>query len=105
LIKNFIFTSCVIARREAIEKAGYMQLEFRFAQDWDLWLKIAAQSLVDFAPEPLVLYRQSPSGCLTRDMSFLERLGEQHAIQERALTLRRVSPAVRNRARSELELQ
>jgi len=105
LIKNFIFTSCVIARRKAIEQAGYMQLEFRFAQDWDLWLKIAAQYPVDFAPEPLVLYRQSSSGCLTRDLTFLERLGELHAIQERALSLRRVSPAVRNSARSELELQ
>jgi len=105
LIKNFIFTSCVIARREAIERAGYMQLEFRFAQDWDLWLKIAAQSLVDFAPEPLVLYRQSSSGCLTRDLTFVERLGELQAIQERALSFRRVSAAVRNSALSELELQ
>src|SRR5215510_1758269 len=105
LIKNFIFTSCVMARRDAVEKAGYMQKEFKFAQDWDLWLKVAAENPVDFAPAPLVLYRQSPTGCLTHDMKADDRLLEMKTIMQRALKLREVSPAARRRAEFEIESQ
>ncbi|HEY7406227.1 MAG TPA: glycosyltransferase [Candidatus Angelobacter sp.] len=105
LIKNFIFTSCVMARRDAVEKAGYMLGEYKFAQDWDLWLKIAAENPVDFAPAPLVLYRQSPTGCLTHDMKADDRLLEMKTIMQRALALRDVSPATRRRAAFEIESQ
>lgn len=105
LIKNFIFTSCVMARRSAVEKAGYMNLDFKFAQDWDLWLKIAAKHPVDFAPEPLVLYRQSSAGCLTKDMKAEDRLREMKEICEQGLKLRRVPQAVARRARFEIESQ
>lgn len=105
LIKNFIFTSCVIARRDLVEKAGYMDLEFKFAQDWDLWLKVLADSEADFVADPQVLYRQSASGCLTRDMKAEDRLREMQTISERALNLRRVSPAAARRARFEIESQ
>ncbi len=105
LIKNFIFTSCVIARRDAVEKAGYMDLEFKFAQDWDLWLKVLADREADFAAEPLVLYRQSASGCLTRDMRAEDRLLEMKTISERAMKLRKVSPQAQRRARFEIESQ
>jgi glycosyltransferase involved in cell wall biosynthesis len=105
LLKNFIFTSCVIARRDAVAQAGYMDPAFRFAQDWDLWLKLAAKFHVGYAEEPLVLYRHSNSGCLTRDMKAAERLAEMQAIVEQALHLRRVPPDIERRARCELEWQ
>src|SRR6476660_5367458 len=105
LIKNFIFTSCVIARRDAVVKAGYMQPEYKFAQDWDLWLKIAAEHPVDFAPAPLVLYRQSATGCLTHDMKADDRLLEMKTIMQRAFKLREVSGAARRRAEFEIESQ
>ncbi len=105
LVRNFIFTSCVMARRDAVEQAGYMDLAFKFAQDWDLWLKIAARHPVDFAVEPLVLYRQSASGCLTRDMKAEDRLREAETILEHALQDRKVSPQVERHARYELERQ
>ena len=105
LIKNFIFTSCVMARRDAVEKAGYMLPEYKFAQDWDLWLKIAAEHPVDFAPAPLVLYRQSPTGCLTHDMKADVRLLEMKTIMQRAFQLREVSSAARRRAEFEIESQ
>jgi D-aspartate ligase len=103
LMKNFIFTSCVIARRDAVEKAGYMQPEYKFAQDWDLWLKIAAEYPVDFVPAPLVLYRQSPTGCLTHDMKADDRLLEMKTIMQRALHLKKVGAATRRRAQFEIE--
>lgn len=105
LTKNFIFTSCVIARRDSIEQAGYMDLEFKFAQDWDLWLKILADRPADFVEEPLVLYRQSASGCLTRDMKAEDRLCEMQTICERAMKLRSVSRLAQRRARFEIESQ
>lgn len=105
LVKNFIFTSCVIARRDLVEQAGYMDLEFKFAQDWNLWLKVAAPHPVDFAPQPLVLYRQSASGCLTRDMQAKDRLAEIETIVERALTLREVSRPTERKARWQVQRQ
>src|ERR1039457_1334097 len=105
LIKNFIYTSCVMARRDAVAKAGYMRLDLRFAQDWDLWLKIAAHAPVDFAPEPLVLYRQSASGCLTRDMKATEKLLELETKLEASRSLRKVPDRAHSNARHQLELQ
>lgn len=105
LIRNFIFTSCAIARRDAVKEAGYMDLRYRFAQDWDLWLKIAAKHPADFVPEPLVLYRQSASGCLTRDMKFADRLAEMQAIVEHGIALRTVNARSARKARWEIERQ
>jgi hypothetical protein len=105
LIKNFIFTSCVIARRNVIEKVGYMDTGLHFAEDWDLWLRIAAQSPVDFAAEPLVLYRQSASGCLTRDLSATRRLQDMQTVLSHACQLKEIPHSIEQRAMFELERQ
>jgi hypothetical protein len=103
LTQNFIFTSCVIARSDAVEQAGLMDPDLKFAEDWDLWLRIAARHPVDFVPEPLVLYRQSATGCLTRDTKAADRLSAMQVILERALTLRSVSAETARRARYNLQ--
>lgn len=100
---NFIFQSCAMVRRDALEAAGYMDASLRFAPDWDLWLKIAANYPTDFAAEPLVWCRHSASGCLTKDIKLERRLQEMHEIFERAITLRQLAPEVRSGARHELE--
>ena len=103
LTQNFIFTSCVIARSDAIEQAGLMDPSLKFGEDWDLWLRIAARHPVDFVAEPLVLYRQSATGCLTRDTKAVDRLSAMQVILERALALRSVSSETARRARYNLE--
>ncbi|HEV2991801.1 MAG TPA: glycosyltransferase family A protein [Candidatus Angelobacter sp.] len=103
LVRNFIFTSGVIARNDAIEQAGPMDASLKFGEDWDLWLRIAARHPVDFVPEPLVLYRQSATGCLTRDTKAVDRLSAMQVILERALTLRNVSGETARQARYNLE--
>jgi len=103
IVRNFIFTSCVIARRDAIQEAGYMDVALQFAEDWDLWLKIAANRPAECVFEPLVLYRQSASGCLTRDIKPEKRLRDMERILARAIGLRTVSAAVRRQAWFELE--
>jgi len=103
LLGNFIFQSCVMVRRDVLREAGYMDPTLRFAPDWDLWLKIAAKWETDFEPEPLVLCRQSASGCLTRDIKLEQRLRETDGIFEMGLTLRPLSSRVRRMARYEIE--
>jgi len=105
IVKNFIFTSCVIARKDLIERSGYMNPAYRFAEDWDLWLKIAATHWVDFVAEPLVLYRQSNSGCLTQDTPIAERLRDMERILASATTLRSLPWNIKRQARHALELQ
>lgn len=104
-VRNFIFTSCVIARRNAIEQVGYLAKDLRFAEDLDLWLRIAAAYPVDFVDEPLVLYRQSASGCLTRNIAGVDRLRDLEKVLARASTLREVPYGVRRRSRYEVERQ
>ncbi len=49
--------SAVVARRSLIERAGGFDESLTFAEDWDLWLRLAELSEVDFVPEPLVAIR------------------------------------------------
>jgi glycosyltransferase involved in cell wall biosynthesis len=97
LIRNFLFTSCVMARRDLIMRAGGMSPEYRFAEDWDLWLKIVATHPVDFVSEPLVLYRQSSAG-LTQETPILARLRDTERILTRALALKPIPANVRKQA-------
>ena len=49
--------STVLARREAFEKAGGFDPALRYAEDRDLWLRIALDHPFHCDPEPGVLYR------------------------------------------------
>src|SRR5262249_11326282 len=103
-IKNFLFTSCVMARREAIQKVGYMDTSLVFAEDWEFWLRIAALYPVDYAAESLVYCRQS-AACLTKEMKIVDRLRDMETVRRRSMTLRRLPPAILRRAEYELERQ
>lgn len=58
LMDNFLVTSAVLVRRAAFERvAGFTETPV-MAEDWDLWLKLAAAGCQFAAvPEPLTLYR------------------------------------------------
>ena len=68
---NPIPTSSVVLRRAALEAAGGFQSPVRLAEDWDLWLRLAARGdpFVG-APEAVVRYRRHPGG-LTADVAAL----------------------------------
>jgi len=114
---NFITSSSVSARREAVREAGGWHPIAR-AQDWDMWLRIlsAGYSLARAGETPLVLLRDHPTsqskdpvrmakGVLTVTRHAAERAGSRpervatHAAVRRAEAgLRRVehpSPAAR----------
>jgi glycosyltransferase involved in cell wall biosynthesis len=70
-VKNFITTSSVLVRREALEKAGPFDTELRGPEDYDLWLRIAETAAVANLGLPLVGYRTVP-GSLGRRAATME---------------------------------
>ena len=91
---NPLPTSSVVLRRSALERVGGFASPVRLAEDWDLWLRLAAAGL-HFVSEPraVVRYRRHPGG-LTADVAALARCQlELHRAHGD-----RVSPAVRERA-------
>ena len=59
LIKDFIVTSSVIVHRDVFSDVGVFT-DAPKAQDWDLWLRIAASYPIEYVDEPLVGYRLHP---------------------------------------------
>lgn len=61
---NFITTSSVLIRREAFVEAGGFptDADLIVAQDWDLWMRVAARHEVAACAEPLVKYRLHQGG-------------------------------------------
>jgi glycosyltransferase involved in cell wall biosynthesis len=91
---NPIPTSSVVMRREALERAGGFASPVRLAEDWDLWLRLAARGEPFVcAPDAVVRYRRHPGG-LTADVAALARCQLELHRTNGAL----VDPAVRERA-------
>ncbi|HUR86965.1 MAG TPA: glycosyltransferase [Solirubrobacteraceae bacterium] len=91
---NPLPTSSVVLRRRALEAVGGFESPVRVAEDWDLWLRLAAAEF-GFVCEPdaVVRYRRHPGG-LTADVGALARCQlELHRAHGEL-----VSPAVRERA-------
>ena len=54
---NFIPTSSVVVRRQALVHTGGFDEQYRKAEDWDMWLRIALHFPVIYSPKLLVLKR------------------------------------------------
>lgn len=74
---NPIPTSSMVLRRDALEAAGGFASPVRVAEDWDLWLRLAARGggFVCLA-ETFVRYRRHPAG-LTADVEALARCQQE----------------------------
>ncbi len=78
---NPLCTSSVVLRRAALEDAGGFAAGLRVAEDWDLWLRLAARGArFRCVPEAVVRYRRHPGG-LTADVEALARA--QHRLHAR----------------------
>jgi glycosyltransferase involved in cell wall biosynthesis len=64
--QNFIPTSTLMARREAVTRVGFFDEKRRIAEDLDYWLKAAIQSRWGFVDEVLIKRRRH-SGNLISD--------------------------------------
>ncbi len=62
LATNVVGTSCVVASRKAIEAAGGFSLDCKSAEDWDLWLRLAAAGEVACSAMVGMTYLMRPNG-------------------------------------------
>ena len=83
---NFITTSSVMIRRQLFAELGGFCTGLQTAEDWDLWLRVAARHEIAFVPEPLVQYRLQP-GTLSRAYARIN--DDRIAVISRALALPR----------------
>lgn len=59
--KNTIACSSVMVRRCCFETTGVFDRNLRFAEDWDMWIRIASCYPFAVIKEPLYYYRQLPN--------------------------------------------
>ena len=57
LKENFINTSSVIVRRPFVAKSGLFDAQLRYAEDYDLWLRLSRVGEFRYVPLDLCLYR------------------------------------------------
>lgn len=90
---NTIVSSSVLLRRSVLDRTGGLDQALRYTHDWDLWIRVAAESRIGFLPTPLVRYRvDSPgSSSANRIGTFLEVLQilRRFPARDRRMSLRR----------------
>ncbi len=87
---NRLAASSVIARRKSLEDCGAFDEALPLAQDWDLWLRVAARWEVAVLPAPLIFYRRHPE---QRSTDFMEMRYWEGEVVRRALA--RGLPSIR----------
>jgi hypothetical protein len=66
----------VMFRRELYRRVGGYRPQFRFAQDSDLWLRMAEQAWIAYVPRVLYTYRRSLGGASGARRPLQKRLGQ-----------------------------
>ena len=100
LLNNFITLSTVMMRKSWFDKLGGFRENFALAEDWDLWLRYAAEAPVRLCPEPLTRYRWHGGGV---SKNALVMACHRATALERGLALpraRHISRQLVNRARA-----
>lgn len=84
MVRNIIGNpSQIMVRRDAVLSAGCFDTTMRWAEEWDLWTRIAANAGIDVIHEPLCVYRWHSDGLAHENM--WRRLHGQQAIAFRAI--------------------
>ena len=98
---NFVLTSSVVIRRDALEATGGFNETMSHAEDLDLWIRLARRWPAVASARPLVRYQHLQSG-LTRKVEA--RLGGNSQLFARLAADSTLSPELRRRARSRASL-
>ena len=89
LRRNFVFGHAAV-RREVLLRAGGWDESFRFAEDWECWVRLLLNgSRVGCVVEPLARYRVREDSLSTNQVAMLEAEIE---VLEKALTHPRIRP-------------
>ncbi|AKG21004.1 glycosyltransferase family 2 protein [Calothrix sp. 336/3] len=81
LEKNVIACSSTFVRRNCFRDVGSFDRNLRVAEDWDMWLRIAAKYPIGVIKEPLVSYRLHPQN---KSKKYASRLEDLRLIIEKA---------------------
>ncbi len=76
-------TSTYMVRKEAFERVGYFDVELQARQDWDMWIRLAAEYKIGCVPEPLLDFREHPGPRTAsnpkKEIIAYERIMEKYA--------------------------
>lgn len=75
LVENYISQPTVIVRREFWEKVGVLSNRYRFAADYDLWVRLCSISKPLYIPQRQACYRVHPDTLSSRN--FHDQFREQ----------------------------
>ena len=67
--KNFIRTSSAVVKRACLEKVGGFDETLREGEEYDYWLRIAAEFAIGFINEPLTVYVDNTDGMSTDSLT------------------------------------
>ena len=67
--KNFIRTSSAVITRACLEKIGGFDESLREGEEYDFWLRIAAEFAIGFINEPLTVYVDNTDGMSTDSLT------------------------------------
>jgi glycosyltransferase involved in cell wall biosynthesis len=85
VVKNYLTTSSVVVRREALARAGRFDTGMQGPEDRDLWLRVARLAPIAILELPLTGYRDVPGSvskhverCRAGMVRILQKLDEQN---------------------------
>jgi GT2 family glycosyltransferase len=93
--------SGVVVRRSLFETLGGFDDEARFAEDWDLWIRLSRAGSVTCIDELLVAYRRWPQ--TYSHQAFDDQYASFRAVTDRAAAADGSAPAIRPRRSSQFE--
>lgn len=79
--RNMVACSSAMVRRCCFETIGVFDRNLRFAEDWDMWIRLAARYHFAVIKEPLVGYREHPN---SKSKKYATRLQDFRTIIEKA---------------------
>jgi glycosyltransferase involved in cell wall biosynthesis len=79
--KNMVACSSAMVRRSCFETVGVFDKNLRFAEDWDMWIRLAARYPFAVIKEPLVGYREHPN---SKSKKYASKLQDFRNIIEKA---------------------
>lgn len=74
LESNCVPFSCVLLRRNCLDRVGMFPVDLPFAADWYLWIKLAMHYGVSYLAEPLVLSRVSQNSLTSQQSRAYARI-------------------------------
>jgi glycosyltransferase involved in cell wall biosynthesis len=79
--RNMVACSSAMVRRCCFETVGVFDRNLRFAEDWDMWIRLAARYHFAVIKEPLVGYREHPN---SKSKKYVTRVQDFQTIIEKA---------------------